>query len=56
MDIIGIKPNPGDDESNFKKVGAIPCGCNTKWTDEFIKIASINKIVEHGKQIIKAVH
>ena len=25
VDIIGIK-------SKFKKVGAIPCGCNTKWT------------------------
>ena len=24
MDIIGIKPHPGDHESNFKKVGAIP--------------------------------
>ena len=30
VDIIGIKPAPGDHESNFKKVGAIPCGCNTK--------------------------
>ena len=32
MDMIGIKPNPSDHKSNFKKVGAIPCGCNTKWT------------------------
>ena len=24
MDIIGIKPDPGDHEPNFKKVGAIP--------------------------------
>ena len=24
------KPAPCDQESNFKKVGAIPCGCNTK--------------------------
>ena len=24
MDIIGIKPPPGDHESNFKKKGAIP--------------------------------
>jgi hypothetical protein len=30
VDIIGIKSAPGDHESNFKKVGAIPCGCNTK--------------------------
>ena len=30
VDIIGMKPAPGDQESNFKKVGAIPCGCNTK--------------------------
>jgi hypothetical protein len=29
-DIIGINPTPGDHESNFKKVGAFPCGCNTK--------------------------
>ena len=29
MVIIGIKPAPSDHESNFKKVGAIPCGCNT---------------------------
>ena len=28
--IIGIKPAPGNNESDFKKVGAIPCGCNTK--------------------------
>ena len=25
MDIIGVKPAPGDQEYNFKKVGAIPC-------------------------------
>ena len=25
-------PAPGDHESNLKKVGAIPCGCNTKRT------------------------
>ena len=31
MDIIRIKTAPGDNESNFKKVSAIPCGCNTKW-------------------------
>ena len=30
VDIIGIKPAPGDHESNFNKVDAIPCGCNTK--------------------------
>ena len=30
--IIGIKPASGDHESNFKKLGVIPCGCNTKWT------------------------
>ena len=32
MDIIGIKPAPGDHESNFLKVGSIPCGCNTNGT------------------------
>ena len=32
LDIIGIKPAPGDHESNFKEVGAIPCGYNTKRT------------------------
>ena len=25
-------PGPGDYESNYKKVGAIPCECNTMWT------------------------
>ena len=29
VDIIGIKPAPGDREPNFKKVVAIPRGCNT---------------------------
>ena len=33
VDILGIKPNPSVQESNFKKVGAIPCGCNTKRTE-----------------------
>ena len=32
VNIIGIKLAPGDYESNFKKVGAIPCGCNKNWT------------------------
>jgi hypothetical protein len=31
VDIIGTKLAPGDHESNFKKVGAIPCGCNSVW-------------------------
>ena len=35
-DIIGIKPTPGDHESNLKKVGAIAFGCNTKWTVVYI--------------------
>ena len=26
------KTGPGDHESNFKNVVAIPCGCNTNWT------------------------
>ena len=30
--IIGIKPAPGDHESNFKKVGLIPFGLNTMGT------------------------
>ena len=30
VDIMGIKPAPGDLASNFKKVSAIPCCCNTK--------------------------
>ena len=30
VDIIGIKPAPGDHKSNLKEVGAIPCGCNSK--------------------------
>ena len=40
MDIIGIKPAPGNNESNFKKVGANPCGCNTNGT-----IKSITKLL-----------
>ena len=36
IDIIGIKPAPGNHESNFKKVGAILCGCNTKLTDQYM--------------------
>ena len=30
--MIGIKHANGDHESNFKKVGAIPCGFNTLGT------------------------
>ena len=30
--IIGIKPDPGDHESNFKKVGSIPFGFTTMGT------------------------
>ena len=30
VDIIGIKPAHGDHKSNFRKVDAIPSGCNTK--------------------------
>ena len=30
--IIGIKPAPGDHESNFKKVGSIPFGFNAMGT------------------------
>ena len=26
--IIELKPNPGDHESKFKKVGKISCACN----------------------------
>ena len=32
------KNAPGDHESNFKKVGAIPCGCNSKWNIIVYKI------------------
>ena len=32
--IIGIKPAPGDNKSNFKKVGSIPCGFNTMGTNK----------------------
>ena len=32
VDMIGIKPVPSDHKSNFKKLSAIPCGCNIKWT------------------------
>ena len=36
VNIIVIKPAPGDHKSNFKKMGAILCGCNTKWTPDYI--------------------
>ena len=32
VDIIWIKPALSDHKSKFKKMGAIPYGCNTKWT------------------------
>ena len=32
MDSIGISPAPGNHESYYKKVGAIPCGCKTNGT------------------------
>ena len=32
MDKKGINPATGDREFNFKKVGAIPCGCITNGT------------------------
>ena len=32
VDTIGLTPAPGDHESNLKKVGTIPCGCNTNGT------------------------
>ena len=41
MDIIGIKPTSGDHESNFKKVGAIPCGCNTNGTHNYVNFHAI---------------
>ena len=34
-----MKPAPGDQELNFKKVGAIPCWCNTKSTVFHIRSA-----------------
>ena len=30
-----MKPSPGDHESNFKKLGSIPCWFNTMGTDKF---------------------
>ena len=41
MYIIEIKLAPGDHESNFKRVGEIPCGCNTKCTE--LPFSLINK-------------
>ena len=35
MVIIGIKPAPGDHESNFKKVGGTPGGCNHNGTTSY---------------------
>ena len=37
--IIEIKPAPGDHEYNFKKVGAILCGCNSKRTKKSVVIS-----------------
>ena len=34
--IIGIKPAPSDNKSNFKNVGSIPCGFNIMGTVKFI--------------------
>ena len=48
VDIIEIKPSNGDHESNFKKVGKIPCGCNTKWT--FWYGIGQGKSFSHGKK------
>ena len=47
MRIIGIKPAPGDHESNIKKVDAIPCGCNTNGTKKILifHVFDVNKIV-----------
>ena len=36
--IIGIKLAPGDHESNFKKVGSVPCGFNTMGTVWFYEL------------------
>ena len=44
VDLIGIKPAPGDNESNFRKMGALPCGCNTKWTILFCYYQILRKI------------
>ena len=49
VDIKEIQPAPGDHESNFKKVGAIPCGCNTKWTEYFIFSWNWKRKKEHLK-------
>ena len=48
VDIKGTKPAPGDHESNFKKVGAIPCGCITKWT-QFNRSLMFKVFVKSGK-------
>ena len=51
MDIIGIKPAPGEHKSNSKKVGTIQCGCNTKWTvlisekDHLFKIETVQILI-----------
>ena len=57
VDIIGIKTDPGDHVSNFKKVGAIACGCNTKWTPQNNNIGNQreNFLFTHYLLIIKNV-
>ena len=41
MVLIGIKPVPGDLESNFKNLGAILCGCNTEGKGSSLEIYKI---------------
>ena len=58
VDIIGIKLAPSDHESNYKKSGAIPCGCNTKWTKNSMKsgiwIEPYNKLNKEETQILNS--
>ena len=38
---LGIRPAPGNHESNFRKVGSIPCGFKTMENIEYISDAHV---------------
>ena len=50
--IIGIKPAPGDHESNFKKVGSIPFWFITMGTDEKATLyVFVNLLISHSHTV-----
>ena len=50
---IGIKPAPGDQEANFKKVLSIPCGLNTMGTIAgIIALFHVSSNIRHLKFLV----